>query len=262
MSGEMKALPRERYRREGGKVVVEVAIGQVQQLFNARDPAPFRDRDLDDDFARYVLSSVQEFAVKTPMKMRIVIRDESRDTVDPTVVREAIRAQFFYEARLSHQLLRKRLRVGRLFLVVGLMTLMACLSLSALLESMTVASRLRSIASEGLIIIGWVAMWRPVEVILYDWWPLREQRLYFEKIAQMDVEIICSESARAWEPQRGASMNSTEREQTKVSSARLRKALERWESEGGQVATPSEPQERPRQIPRAQSEKNVIQSSV
>ncbi len=39
------------------------------------------------------------------------------------------------------------------------------------------------------IIIGWVAMWHPIEALLYDWWPIREQRQYFDKIALMDVEV-------------------------------------------------------------------------
>lgn len=46
--------------------------------------------------------------------------------------------------------------------------------------------------SVGLIIIGWVAMWHPIEALLYDWWPIREQRLYFEKIADLDIEVIGS----------------------------------------------------------------------
>ena len=36
-----------------------------------------------------------------------------------------------------------------------------------------------SLLAEGLLISGWVAMWRPIELFLYEWWPLwRQQRLY------------------------------------------------------------------------------------
>ena len=32
---------------------------------------------------------------------------------------------------------------------------------------------------EGLVILGWVALWRPMEIFLYDWWPLlKERNLY------------------------------------------------------------------------------------
>ncbi|OYZ21018.1 MAG: hypothetical protein B7Y39_10060 [Bdellovibrio sp. 28-41-41] len=77
MKEALEPLERGRYRREGEKVIIEVAVNNSRQLFNERDPAPFRDRDLDEDFVAYVLSSVQEFPLKTEMKLRIMVRDES-----------------------------------------------------------------------------------------------------------------------------------------------------------------------------------------
>ena len=43
---------------------------------------------------------------------------------------------------------------------------------------------------QGLLIVGWVAMWRPLEIFLYDWWPiLREQRLY-DRLSRIEVQIV------------------------------------------------------------------------
>ena len=41
---------------------------------------------------------------------------------------------------------------------------------------------------EGLAIAGWVAMWRPIQIYLYDWWPLRRRGQIFEKMCRMPVE--------------------------------------------------------------------------
>ena len=38
---------------------------------------------------------------------------------------------------------------------------------------------------EGLVIIGWVAMWQPVQVFLYGWWPIREQQRLFARAMLM-----------------------------------------------------------------------------
>jgi hypothetical protein len=46
-----------------------------------------------------------------------------------------------------------------------------------------------SITSEGLLILGWVAMWRPVEIFLYDWWPEFGKHLLFLRIAGMKIEV-------------------------------------------------------------------------
>lgn len=189
-------MERGRYRRENDRVVVDVAVKNSRQLFNERDPAPFRERDLDENFATYVLSSVQEFPLKTLMKIHIVIRDESDQDVEQVVLREAVRAHFGYESRLVQAKLRERLRVGRWFFVIGLVSLFACLSISQFLGSLDSGSKIWSIAREGFVIIGWVAMWRPVEVFLYDWWPLREQRLFLQKVARMYVDVQCIGNGR------------------------------------------------------------------
>lgn len=127
------------------------------------------------------------------MKLRIFIRDGSDQVVEQNILFDAIRAHFIYESRLARAKLRERLKVGRWFFVIGLVALFLCLSISQFLSSMESSSKIWSIAEEGFIIIGWVAMWRPVEVFLYDWWPLRKQRLFLEKLSQIDVEILFGE---------------------------------------------------------------------
>ena len=42
---------------------------------------------------------------------------------------------------------------------------------------------------EGLTIAGWVAMWRPLQIYLYEWWPLRRRGQIFEKLSRMPVEV-------------------------------------------------------------------------
>ena len=48
---------------------------------------------------------------------------------------------------------------------------------------------LSQIVAEGFLILGWVAMWRPLQIFLYDWWPIRHQARLYAKLAAMPVEI-------------------------------------------------------------------------
>jgi hypothetical protein len=43
---------------------------------------------------------------------------------------------------------------------------------------------------ESLIIAGWVAMWRPIELYLYDWWPLKRKGKLYARLARMQVEVV------------------------------------------------------------------------
>ena len=39
--------------------------------------------------------------------------------------------------------------------------------------------------------MGWVAMWRPLEIFLYDWWPVRRLQVAYERLARMQTLVVC-----------------------------------------------------------------------
>jgi hypothetical protein len=47
-----------------------------------------------------------------------------------------------------------------------------------------------AVVRESLTIAGWVAMWRPMQIYLYDWWPLLQLRRVFAKLSHMPVELV------------------------------------------------------------------------
>jgi len=50
---------------------------------------------------------------------------------------------------------------------------------------------------ESIVIGAWVALWRPLEILLYDWWPvLGEIRLY-DRLAAMAVRLQGSQRGAA-----------------------------------------------------------------
>jgi len=43
---------------------------------------------------------------------------------------------------------------------------------------------------ELFIILGWVALWRPAELLLYEWRPHKRNAKLFDKLAKCDVQVI------------------------------------------------------------------------
>jgi hypothetical protein len=41
-----------------------------------------------------------------------------------------------------------------------------------------------------LTIAGWVAMWRPMQIYLYDWWPVRRRGRVYAKLSEMPVQVV------------------------------------------------------------------------
>lgn len=186
----MPADPRpwpERYRDEGGKHCVDLRLRNERQLFDARDPAPFRERDLDDEAVEWILDSLEELPQGTPFKI-VIHFAEAPASMSPEAIREAIRAHFAYEILRLRRRRRRELRDGALFLGVGVVILAACLVLATLarrIENDTLSAML----SEGLPIVGWVAMWRPLELFLYDWWPIRQRVRLCRQALEAEIEI-------------------------------------------------------------------------
>ena len=177
-----------RYKHSDGKRLIEVRVKSAQQLFDIRDPSPFRERDLDDDFVEYTVTSAQEFSLSNPVKIVIYIEQpESKDLPSPSI-REAIHSFFLYQIDLQRLELRRFLKRAQLFLFVGLMILFICLSLSQRLTPQG-TSGVMAILREGLVIFGWVSMWKPVELILFDWYPLFEKLRLYKKLAMTEIEI-------------------------------------------------------------------------
>jgi hypothetical protein len=51
-------------------------------------------------------------------------------------------------------------------------------------------SRFATVIREGVIIGGWVAMWRPIEIFLYEWWPIRDEARLFDRLSAMMVRVV------------------------------------------------------------------------
>ena len=73
-------------------------------------------------------------------------------------------------------------------LLVGLSFLIGCFLVIELLV-LKKPSWFPSFFKEGVTIAGWVAMWRPLEIYLYEWWPLRRRGQIFDKLSRMPVQV-------------------------------------------------------------------------
>ena len=95
---------------------------------------------------------------------------------------------FRYEREQIARRLREHVRRGHMILGVGLTVLFIFLMLAELTASLP-SGHLRGILREGLVITGWVAMWRPLEVLLYDWWPMVDERRHVCRILEAPVSV-------------------------------------------------------------------------
>jgi hypothetical protein len=174
------------YRSEGGVTLIEMRLNSVRQLFNSLDPAPFPEKDLDREAESYIVDSVREFAIDAPLKLVFYLpRGEMEEAND---LARSIHNYFAYRLRVISRDLTFLLRQGRLTLFIAIGFLLACLSLRQIVLAFD-ENPILHVLAEGLLITGWVAMWRPIEILLYEWWPIRRRCRVAAKLTTMPVEI-------------------------------------------------------------------------
>ncbi len=177
-----------RYRLEAGKTCIDIKLRSADQVFDGRDPAPFHERDLEDAAVEYILGAVQEISPKAPFKMVFWIGDLAALQMPVETFVNAVRAHFVYEVERLRRRIREHVRQGEITLGVALVALTVFLTLAELTRFLP-AGTFRQILREGLIIIGWVVMWRPLELLLYDWWPLVRQRRLCERVVGAEITV-------------------------------------------------------------------------
>lgn len=177
------------YKKENEYYLVEIKLNDVRQLFNSLDPAPFREKDLEANAEAYIVDSAEEFHLESPVKL--VLHLPKQACTDEAVgnVTEAIHNYFSYRANITAKELRFTLRQGRTALLIGLAFLFVCLAAQQFIASLEKTDLMWLIIQEGFLISGWVAMWKPLDVFLYEWWPIRRKRRVYEKLSAMPIEL-------------------------------------------------------------------------
>ncbi len=167
---------------------IEINLSRLTQLFNSLDPSPFHERDLDRDAEEYIVGSAEEISRQRPLALVIHLPADQIPEKGAPSLSEAIHNYFDY--REMHE--RRRLRLlfydGRIALTIGLTFLVSCVLLRELIFSFGHSAAGDSFG-EGLLIIGWVAMWRPLEIFLYEWVPLRRRCRILAKLSKMPVIV-------------------------------------------------------------------------
>lgn len=180
------------YRIIDGTALIEVRLDSTLQLFNSLDPSPFDTRDLDRAAEAYLVSTVEELHRRHKLRLRFIIADAGQDA--DTQVAAAVHRYFGYRRWAMDRQIRTLLREGRLALLIGLAFLIVCLSLSRIVLALDMGIG-GEILSEGLRICSWVAMWRPIEVFLFQWWPPSRRKKVFARLAAIPIEVVRPESA-------------------------------------------------------------------
>ena len=174
------------------KHTIHTNIRSIEDIFDIRDPSPVSRRKLSPDWLDYIFDTLDSIPRSQPVNLTLQLR---RGVIHPkqteALIRDVRQQLGYYQQSLRHKL-RQNFRAGRTTLLLGLLVLISFVFLSEASTKIDLGD-FQLAFREGGLISGGVALWRPVEILLYDWWPIVESR---RKISQLLKGTITVTHAR------------------------------------------------------------------
>jgi hypothetical protein len=164
-------------------------VREIAQLFNSMDPTPFLNKDLDPEANTFIETWASGHPPNSRFHLTIHLEVWPENGDPSGMLMEAIHNHFAYKAEQTRRALRQLLRQGRISIAIGIVFVSACL-LAADAIGRLGAGAGYNIARESLTIVGWVAMWRPLQIFLYDWWPLQRKIRLYLRLGTAHVQVV------------------------------------------------------------------------
>lgn len=171
------------------RLYLEIHIDTETQLFNSMDPAPFRRRELDPAVVDYIIAFAEKAPSRADLGLAIQL-DSAPPGVDvEMIVANAVCENFRRMAADTRRTLRRLFHDGRISLVIGVAFVALAVMIGEWLSGYLAMSNYARVVSESFIIGSWVALWHPVNIFLFDWWPLRRAARLYDRLSQMTVKV-------------------------------------------------------------------------
>jgi hypothetical protein len=174
---------------------LQLYLRETAQLFNSMDPAPFRERDLDPNAEAYIVDWAREAPARAPLALAIRLGRTPATADDAATLADAVHEYFRQRALATRARLRWLFRVGRISLLIGLGFVGLTVIVGEYIASIVDTASYGRMIVDALVIGAWVALWRPMEIFLYDWWPIRAEARLYERLSRIDVQVTGPQSA-------------------------------------------------------------------
>lgn len=173
-----------------GCAEIAVRVARIEHLFDNLDPSPPPDRDLAPRVEAHLAAWAEELPAGAHPAIRIELPASELARPEAASAAEDVTRYCLGRVAAARREMRELKRSGRLALAIGLGVLALCILLGQIVPALLPFPGLAGLLGESLIILGWVALWRPLEIWLYDWWPIRRRRLLWSRLAAAPVRLV------------------------------------------------------------------------
>jgi len=168
-------------------IEIPVKLRSVEDLFDPFDPAPASSRRLADGAVSNMLAKLKGSTSPGPVVVSLLLASSSPGDED-AALRAAVPAHFQRMTDVATSEINRMKLITRVFVPVGFVIMALCTFMSEFLIISSERQLAHSIA-EGILVLGWVALWAPFEYLLFNRLPVIRERSYYRQLAAAEVKV-------------------------------------------------------------------------
>lgn len=144
---------------------------------------------LNEEFIDYVEDAVKEIKATSYTLNLCFPTDKNYSDTDRELLKARIHQYFVFKADKAKKRLHENFRQTAGLFVYGFVFMLICMLIRGFFSGYPDDSIFNSIR-EGLLVLGWVALWCPFEKLLFEWIPLKKELNICKRLASMKTECI------------------------------------------------------------------------
>jgi hypothetical protein len=166
---------------------IVLPLERVDQLIEPCADSPFLKRRLREDAEEFIVEHATALPRKAPVKLLVLLPAGANPEMDSIV--EAVHQHFTFRRLEAEKAFRRTLRFGWRSLLIGLVFLSLALGLAGIVKRYLPTGNFSTVIQLGLAIMAWVALWRPGELLLYEWYPFKRDARLFRRLERAELQI-------------------------------------------------------------------------
>lgn len=171
--------------KQPGEIVL--SLDRVDQLIEPCADSPFLKRRLRADAEEFIVEQATALPPKASVKLLVLLPTGVNPETESIV--EAVHQHFTFRRVEAEKAFGRTLRFGWRSLLIGLVFLSVALGLVGIVKRYLPSGNLSTVIEIGLAVMAWVALWRPGELLLYEWYPFRRDARLFRRLEHADLRI-------------------------------------------------------------------------
>jgi hypothetical protein len=152
----------------------------------------YRKRTIKSDAEEFIVEEAEALPRKAAINMKVHLALSEAKHKDEIAI--AIHRHFCYRREQSQKKYKRTFQYGWRILFIALGLLAVIFSITEIAVRLIPDNRLVLFIRESFIILGWVALWRPLELLLYDWYPVKTNINLYYRLEHSNVQVIINES--------------------------------------------------------------------